>query len=49
MPASWTDVEPVHPYVALSAGRSFCRPEELLALAALVRQQLNASVSEITP
>jgi len=31
MPTSWTDLEPVDPYVALSSGRSFFQPEDLLA------------------
>ena len=30
MPSNWTDLEPVDPYVALSAGRSFCQPQDLL-------------------
>jgi len=49
MPASWTDLEPVDAYVALSSGRSFGRPEDLLALARLVRQLCHGSVSEIMP
>ena len=49
MSASWTDLEPVNPYVALSSGRSFRRPEDLLAMARLVRQLCHGSVSETMP
>ena len=38
MPAGWTDVEPPDPFVALAAGRALWRVEDLLALAALVRE-----------
>lgn len=37
LPADWTSVAPGDPYVALAAGRSLFRPEDLLALAARVR------------
>ena len=36
-------------HVALSPGRSFRRPEDLLALARLVRQLCHGSVSETMP
>ena len=49
MPATWTDLGPVDAYVALSSGRSYGRPEDLLALAGLVRQLCRCSVSEIMP
>ncbi len=49
MPTSWTDLEPVDPYVALSSGRSFCRPEDLLALAGMLRRLQGSGVSEIMP
>ncbi|MHB8723646.1 MAG: DUF5372 family protein [Steroidobacteraceae bacterium] len=49
MPTSWTDLEAVDPYVALSSGRSFCRPEDLLALAGMVRRLQRSGVSEIMP
>ena len=38
MPASWTDVVPVDPYVAIAGGRSLLRLEDLLALSELVAQ-----------
>lgn len=38
MPASWTDVEGVDLFVALSAGRSLFRIEDLLALSALLEK-----------
>jgi hypothetical protein len=37
LPATWTDVVPVDAFVALSAGRSYFRPEDLLQLASLLR------------
>jgi len=49
MLATWTDVEPVHAFVALSAGRAHCRTEDLLALATLVRETLEHRVRQITP
>lgn len=36
LPAGWTDVDPVEPFVAIAAGRSALRIEELLALVCLV-------------
>lgn len=36
IPAAWTDVDPPDPFVAISAGRSAFRIEDLLALAALL-------------
>jgi Family of unknown function (DUF5372) len=38
LPARWTDVEPPDPFVVLAAGQALWRVEELLALAALVRE-----------
>jgi hypothetical protein len=38
MPASWTDVEEPDPFVALSAGRTVFRVEDLLALGALIEE-----------
>lgn len=35
-PASWTDVEPLEPFVAVSAGRAAFRVRDLLDLAGLV-------------
>jgi hypothetical protein len=38
VPASWTDVEEADPFVALSAGRTLFRVEDLLALSALIEE-----------
>ncbi|MEW6275701.1 MAG: DUF5372 family protein [Bacillota bacterium] len=37
IPASWTSVGAIDPFVAVSAGRSFFRVEDLLALIALLQ------------
>jgi len=36
MPAGWTDVDPADPFVAVAAGRSMFRMEDLVALASLL-------------
>jgi len=36
IPAGWTDVDPPDPFVAISAGRSAFRVEDLVALASLL-------------
>ncbi|MCZ7663135.1 MAG: Y4bD/Y4pK family protein [Thermoleophilia bacterium] len=38
LPASWTDMEGVDPFLALSAGRAHFRVEELVALVSLVQE-----------
>jgi len=38
LPATWTNVVTPEPFVELSAGRSLFRIEDLLALAALLRE-----------
>jgi len=38
LPAAWTDVDGIDAFVALAAGRSLFRVEDLLALVELVRQ-----------
>jgi len=38
MPAAWTDVEGVEPYLVLSEGRSWFRAEDLLGLAGLIQK-----------
>ena len=50
LPAGWTDVGEPDAFVALSAGRSLFRIEDLLALGALI-DELNQpfGVSQITP
>lgn len=37
VPASWTDLATPDPFVTISAGRSFFRVEDLLALGRLIR------------
>ena len=39
IPAAWTDVEGVDPFVAMAAGRARFRVEDLLTLARLLRRQ----------
>jgi hypothetical protein len=36
LPAGWTDVDPADPFVAVAAGRSRFRVEDLVALATLL-------------
>jgi hypothetical protein len=36
VPAGWTDVDPPGPFVAMAAGRSAFRVEDLVALATLI-------------
>jgi len=36
LPAAWTDIDPVDPFVVMAAGRSAFRPEDLLAVADLL-------------
>ena len=38
LPASWTDVQAVDPFIQESDGKSLFRADDLLALAALVRR-----------
>ncbi|MDP2949666.1 MAG: DUF5372 family protein [Chloroflexota bacterium] len=38
MPASWTDVAELDPFLAIAAGRSFFRLEDMLALVSLLSQ-----------
>ena len=38
LPAGWTDIEGVDPFLVVSAGRAHFRVEDLLALADLVRR-----------
>ena len=38
MPASWTDVEGMDPYLVLSEGRSWFRVEDLVVLAGLIQK-----------
>ena len=36
IPSAWTNLDPVDPYVAISAGRATFRYQDLLALAQLI-------------
>jgi hypothetical protein len=38
LPAGWTDVQGIDPFVVVAAGRAHFRVEDLLALAGLIRQ-----------
>ncbi|MCZ7664922.1 MAG: hypothetical protein FIA93_10300 [Deltaproteobacteria bacterium] len=38
LPARWTDVEGVDPFLAISAGRAHFRVEDLVALVSLVQE-----------
>jgi len=49
LPASWTDVAGVDPFVALAAGRSRFRVEDLLLLVDLLTQVDGGGVREIMP
>ncbi len=49
LPAAWTDVVGVDPFVVLAEGRSYFRVQELLLLVSLVRQEGDCDVSEILP
>jgi hypothetical protein len=44
LPAGWTDVDDPDPFVAMSAGRSLFRVEDLLALSALIGELIRRSV-----
>ncbi len=48
LPATWTSVVPPEPFVELSAGRSLFRIEDLLALAALVRELTERNWTDVT-
>jgi hypothetical protein len=37
MPTSWTDLQPVDPFVVMASGRALFRPADLLAVVALVQ------------
>jgi hypothetical protein len=53
IPAGFTDLEPPDPFVAISAGRSMFRVDDLLALADLLENlrpaQLRRGVKRISP
>lgn len=41
--AAWTDIDPVDPFVAIAAGRSALRIEDLLTLASLIEHLRSAA------
>lgn len=49
LPASWTDVGEVDPFVELSQGRALGRVQELLRLARLVGDLKTGAVNKIKP
>jgi uncharacterized protein DUF5372 len=49
LPASWTDVDGLDPFLVQAAGRSLFRPEDLLKLAALMGELSGRRVNEIMP
>ncbi len=49
LPASWTDVVGLDPFVALAEGRSLFKVDDLLRLAQLVHEVGDGGVSEIMP
>ena len=48
LPASWTDLEPVDAFVALSSGRALFRPDDLLRLAELLVGLDSQSAGKVT-
>lgn len=38
LPANWTDIEGLDPFLVLAAGRTFFRVEDLVALAGLLAE-----------
>ncbi len=49
LPAQWTSVVDPDPFVAVAAGRSYFRIEDLLGLVTLLRALRETNVKEITP
>ena len=43
IPSGWTNLEPIDPYVAISAGRAAFRYQDLLALARLIEALRSAT------
>ena len=43
LPTAWTSIARLDPFVTISAGRSFCRTEDLLALVALIEKLSTAA------
>jgi len=49
LPATWTDVGGPDPFLVLSAGSAYFRPEDLLRLALLVIEVQEGRVNRIMP
>jgi len=47
LPASWTDLVPPDPFVAVAAGRSLFRADDLLELAQLVGKRAPMRSSDV--
>jgi hypothetical protein len=46
VPAGWTDADPPDPFVAVAAGRSALRVDDLLALAGLIAARQDAGADK---
>jgi hypothetical protein len=49
LPGAWTDIDGPDPFLALSAGRSYFRVDDLLQMVVSLRGIEVAGVNEITP
>jgi hypothetical protein len=49
LPAAWTDVDPVDPFVVVAAGRCPFRVDDLLAAADLIGALRGRGVGKTTP
>jgi hypothetical protein len=49
LPAAWTDVDPVDPFVVMAAGRCPFRLDDLLAVADLIDALRSRGVDPMTP
>jgi hypothetical protein len=49
LPAAWTDVDPVDPFVVVAAGRCPFRADDLLAVADLIDALCGRGVGKTTP
>lgn len=49
LPAAWTDIDPVDPFVVVAAGRCPFRVEDLVAVADLIDVLRSGAVGGMTP
>ncbi|PZG84511.1 hypothetical protein C1I97_34040 [Streptomyces sp. NTH33] len=49
LPAAWTDIDPVDPFVVVAAGRCPFRVDDLLAAADLIDALRSGNVGKTTP